>query len=65
MFAGCGDELASQYRLECAWRSAVSHGQRVVVDAESGRLADRTVRRKASRFGKQELLQKVWPGTVV
>jgi len=64
MVAGCGYEFR-QYRLDARARLLFRNGQRVVLTPKAVDLLIALVEAQGQPVGKQELLQKVWPDTVV
>src|SRR6266853_3602805 len=54
-----------QYRLDTRGRLLYRNGQRVVLAPKAVDLLIALVEAQGEPVGKQELLQKVWPGTVV
>ena len=64
MLAGCGYEFR-QYRLDARARLLFRNGQRVVLTPKAVDLLIALVEAQGQPVGKQELLQKVWPDTVV
>ena len=64
MVAGCGYEFR-QYRLDARARLLFRNGQRVVLTPKAVDLLIALVQAEGEPVGRQELLRRVWPDTLV